>query len=246
MSKFITKLERIWKGKAQPIGFGVQAKAKSPPMAVIAIIPQGEPQRAALAVETGVDALLIPIETLNEQGKALSQVISAAGNIPWGVWIKGVSKGDIKWLIERGCDFLVFSADEVPAVLLVEEGIGKVLEVEPSLSDSLVRTIALLPIDAVLLTENEPLTIRRLMDYERLASLGNKPLLLALPSRISEGDLEGLWEAGVRGVVVRAEQQILSQVKEAIQALPLKKVKAKVDVTLPIVTESPGELEEEI
>ena len=165
-----------------------------------------------------------------------------------GVSVQTVTKDDVEQLIELGCDFLLFNANEVPAAILSETRIGKVMEVDPSLSDSLVRTIARLPIDAVFFSaEQEPLTVRQLMDYARLASLVGKPSLAALPSVLRSEDIEGLWQAGVRGLVLTLERQRLSQVKEIIQALPATKKKAEkgMDVMLPAV-ESPSEEEEEI
>ncbi len=249
MSRFLDKLERIWAGKAQPLGFGPQtSKAKSPAMAIVTRLSPGEPDVAALTGEEGADALLVPIDDLERLAETLSQVSKAAGDIPFGISVEAVTKDDVEQLIELGCDFLLFNANEVAAAILSETRIGKVMEVDPSLSDSLARTIARLPIDAVFFSaEQGPLTVRQLMDYARLASLVGKPSLVALPSVLRREDIEGLWQAGVRGLVLPLEQQRLSQVKEIIQALPAIKKRAEkgMDVILPAV-ELPSEEEEEI
>jgi hypothetical protein len=247
MSRFLDKLERIWEGKAQPLGFGAQAKTKSPPMALVATLPLGRGDMVALAVAESVDAVLVPVEELAKEVEVLSQAIQTVGDIPLGVWVKTVTEEDVRQLSELGCDFLVFGADEVPATILVEGEIGKVLEIKPSLSDGLAKAIARLPIDAVLLkSEAQPLTVRRLMDYQRIASSVGKPSLSALPQGRGRDEVKGLWQAGIRGVVLSPEQ--LSQVREAIQALPLTKgrTKGKVDIFLPPISEEMGEIEEEI
>ncbi len=249
MSRFLDKLERIWAGKAQPIGFGTQAaKAKSPAMAIVTRLSPGEPDMAAPSGEEGADALLVSIDDLERGAETLSRVSQVAGDIPLGVSVKAVTKDDVEQLIELGCDFLLFNANEVPAAILSETRIGKVMEVDPSLSDSLARTIARLPIDAVFFSaEQQPLSVRQLMDCARLASLVGKPSLLALPAALRSEDIEGLWQAGVRGLVLTLEQQSLSQVKEMIQALPPTKKRAEkgMDVLLPAV-EWPSEEEQEI
>jgi len=249
MSRFLDKLERIWAGKAQPIGFGPQtAKAKSPAMAIVTRLSPGEPDMAALSGEEGADALLVSIDDLERGAETLSRVSQVAGDIPLGVSVKVVTKDDVEQLIELGCDFLLFNANEVPAAILSETRIGKVMEVDPSLSDSLARTIARLPIDAVFFSaEQQPLSVRQLMDYARLASLVGKPSLVALPAALRSEDIEGLWQAGVRGLVLTLERQELSQVREMIQALPPTKKRAEkgMDVLLPAV-EWPSEEEQEI
>lgn len=216
-------------------------------MAIVARLTQGEADIAALAVAQGIDGVLIPVADLAKEVEALSQITKAVADIPWGALVRTITEEGIRQLVELGCDFLVLGTDEVPAPVLVEEGLGKVLKVEPSLSDSLARAIARLPIDAVLLgAEDWPLTLRLLMDYRRLTSLVGKPCMALLPSVLRKGDIEALWETGVRGVVLTSNQQ-LSQVKEAIQALPPTKKKAaeKIDVILPVVAEWPTEESEE-
>lgn len=249
MSRFLDKLERIWAGKAQPIGFGPQtAKAKSPAMAIVTRLSPGEPDMAALSGEEGADALLVSIDDLERGAETLSRVSQVAGDIPLGVSVKAVTKDDVEQLIELGCDFLLFNANEVPAAILSETRIGKVMEVDPSLSDSLARTIARLPIDAVFFSaEQQPLSVRQLMDYARLASLVGKPFLVALPAALRREDIEGLWQAGVRGLVLTLERARLSQVREMIQALPPTRKRAEkgMDVLLPAV-EWPSEEEQEI
>jgi hypothetical protein len=245
----LDKLERIWAGKAQPLGFGPQtSKVKSPAMAIVARLSPGKPDVAALTGEEGADAFLVPIDDLERAAETLSRVSKAAGDIPFGVSVAAVTKDDVERLIELGCDFLLFNANEVPAAILSETRIGKVMEVDPSLSDGLGRTIARLPIDAVFFSaEQGPLTVRQLMDYARLAGLVGKPSLAALPSVLRREDIEGLWQAGIRGLVLTPERKRLSQVKEIIQSLPAIKRRAEkgMDVMLPAV-ESPSEEEEEI
>ena len=101
MSRFLDKLERIWAGKAQPLGFGPQtSKAKSPAMAIVARLSPGKPDVAALTGEEDADALLVPIDDLERAAETLSRVSKAAGDIPFGISVAAVTKDDVEQLIE--------------------------------------------------------------------------------------------------------------------------------------------------
>jgi hypothetical protein len=202
----------------------------------------------ASAVAQGIDAVLLPIGDLEQEHEALSQLSQAAGDIPWGGLAKIVSREDMGQLVKLGCDFVVFTTNEVSASILAEDRLGKVLKIDNSLSDSLLRTIAYLPIDAVLLgaEDESPLTLRQMMDYRRVVGLVGKPSLSVLSSGLSAADIRGLWDVGIQGVVLLLEQQRLSQVRESIQSLPsTRRVRKGTGVTLPFIGEGSGEEEEE-
>ncbi len=245
MSRLLEKLTSA--SKSQPLGFGAAvARAKSPPMVLIANL-RGDVGMAAIAAEQA-DAVLISMGDLAGRVENLRQDSLALGSVPWGVSLETVTKEEVAQLLEMGCDFLVFGAQGMPSAVLGEEGIGKVLEVDPSLTDSLVRTIDRLPIDAVLIgMEGHPITVYWLMVCQRFASLVRKPLIAAVPAGLLPGDLEGVWDAGARGVLVEMEEGGLLEVRKAIDALPTvgKKRREKTDAILPLPGEVEMPLEEE-
>lgn len=246
MSRFLDRLERIWAGEAQPLGFAIRAAlAQSPAMAIVVRASQGQLEVEAPGLE-GVDAVLLSVPDPNREADDLSRFVPALADIPWGASLAAATGEGVERLKGLGCDFLTFSPDEMPVVIL-DQDMGKVLEVDTSLSDNLARSIARLPIDAVLLSsERWPLTVRLLLDYGRLASLSGRPCLAQLPAAATAGDIEALWEAGICGVVT-SERQRLPQIKEAVQALPKtkRKPKRKRGVTLPLVSEASAEASEE-
>jgi len=260
MSKLLDKLERISEGRAQPLGFGAAvARGKSLPMVIVASVPLGDAKLAAIAAKAGADAILMPVEHQQKTEEALAKLSSAKTDVPWGVSLNAVTKEEVEQLIEMDCDFVIFAPDRTPAAVLGAEKIGKVLQVDPSLSDSLAKAINRLPVDAVLLcpvSEDEsPLTVHQLMVYERLAAGAGKHLLAAVPPGLPIDDIESLWGLGVRGVVVdlavKDPEQRLSQVKEAIEKLPTTRKKSgeKISALLPLSREwsetRPPEEEEE-
>ena len=141
------------------------------------------------------------------------------------------------------CDFVILNPDNTPAAILGEDRIDKVLRIDISLSNSLIRAVNRMSIDAVLLkplADGEiPLSIRQLMACQRLISGLSKHLMAAMPPGLPIDNLESLWDLGARGVAVDLAidnpEQRLSQVKEAIEKLPTtrKKPREKVNAVLP-------------
>ncbi len=256
MSKLLEKLERISEGNGQPMGFGpAVTRTKISQMLTIASVPAGNAQLITVATKEGADALLLTAENLEKDSKALAKMNRAKAEIPWGVSLETVNKEDIEQLIELGCDYVIFNPAQTPAAILIEERIGKVLKIDASLPENLVKAINRLQVDAVLLSpasEDEPtFTVHQLMVLERLAGSTGKYVLMTMPSGLSISDIEILWGLGVRGVVVdmagEQPEQRLSQVKEAIQKLPTtrKKSKEKFRATLPMAIRSPEKEKQE-
>ncbi len=247
MSKHIEKLERISEGRAQPIGFGAAAnRAKILPMLVIASLPAGSAKPDEVAAKADADALVLTIDNWKKEKDTLAR-IGGKAHVLWGVSSQIVSREELDQLAEMKCDFVIFTPEKTPAAVLGEERIGKVLQIDPSMDDSLARAVARLSVDAVLLSlpgrDQSPLTIHQLMVYERLAANSGKHLLAALPPSSPADDMESWWSLGVRGVVVdmtvdHADEK-MSQVKEAIRKLPTTKKKAgsKAGVVLPRIAE---------
>jgi hypothetical protein len=123
-------------------------------------------------------------------------------------------------------------------MLLHEEGMGRIVEVTPSLPDGLIRATAQLPIDVVLIGGEPSLSVQRLMLCQHLANLVHKPLVALAPLGMSPEDIKALWETGLAGVVVQAAGDAgegLSGLRQAVEALPLSRRKRseKAEVLLP-------------
>jgi hypothetical protein len=157
-------------------------------------------------------------------------------------------------LIEAGCDFVVFSPTSLITDLPQDEKIGKVLQVESSMDDGLLRAINDLPADAVLVTDTleseETLTMHRLMIYRHLANFIAKPLIAPVLVKITEAELKALQDAEIDGVM--AEGDDLKELRKTIGKLPPRSTKKrdKAGVLLPqisgeTVAAPPDEEEEE-
>ena len=250
MSKFVDKLHNLSKSSVSPIGFHAAAsEPKSSAMLLVAGLSGVDAREAENITNSNVDAGLI----LNQDFKlgSLKQTAKTMGNVPLGVFIKGMAEKKVNKLIGSGCDFVVFDM-KISATALQEEKIGKFLLIEPSLEQGLVRAINRLDIDGVFINRaREPfITVEYLLVCQRFSDLLNKSLVVTLPSLITSVELSNLWEAGIDGLVVPPEQPIeaFAELRRMIDNLPkgVKRQRGRVGVVLPHYGESTtGEEEEE-
>jgi len=126
-------------------------------------------------------------------------------DLPWGCLLRDTDEKTIAKMVENGCDFVVFPAESKMLAANRNDKLGRVLKVEPSLSDGLLRTINDLPVNAVLVEGGESLDWHRLMSLHRIAGMVNKPLLVAVPPKLSADELKAIWGAGVDGVVLTSD-----------------------------------------
>ena len=105
---------------------------------------------------------------------------------------------------------MVFSPTSRIPDLPQDEKIGKILQVESSMDDGLLRAVNDLPADAVLVTDtldnNETLTMHRLMIYRHLANFIAKPLIVPVPANITEAELKALQDAEIDGVMAEGRR----------------------------------------
>ncbi len=204
MSRLIDRLNQTTKGTSRVLGFQVTPQADTKPkIRLIAHVSQMvNPGQLAEEID-GADGLLINLPGADVA--TLKTVTEAIGNIPWGWCLEDSPGENLKKGLKRSADFIVFSSDA--ALYLPEtEGTGRILEVESSLSEGMVRAINEMPVDAVLAADEDgtgpALTWRHLMRYTRLAELLRKPLLVPIAPEAGTGEFQALWKAGITGVVV--------------------------------------------
>jgi hypothetical protein len=260
-SKFIDKLKQVSQAMPQPVGFRTtQSVSPKPKILLVASLAQADMKDMADCV-AGADAGLVHISELGSGAKAIQKIYQAVPDIPWGGWLRDSGRGEIKQIVKVGCDFVVFPAANTPLAIFQGDEGGKILEVEPSISEGLLRAVDELPVDAVLIASEQAegyfLTWHHLMLFQRFADLLTKPLLVSVPLSVTASELQALWEAGVDGVVVEVESgQPAERLKELRQVIdkmvfPTPRRQGKARALLPyvgretsIVTEEGGEEEE--
>jgi hypothetical protein len=237
MSKFVDKLHNLSKSSASPIGFhAAPSELKSSPMLLVAGLAGVDVKEADALTGSNVDAGLI----LNQNSKveSLKEMVKAMGDIPLGVVIKGMAERKVSKLIGSVCDFVVFDMKTPVAALRGEEA-GKFMVIEPSLDQGLVRAINALEIDGVFINRGEEsfITVEYLLICRRFNELLDKPLLVTLPSLITNDELGNLWKAGMDGMVIPPAQPVeaFTELRKMIDSLPkrAKYRRGKVGVVLP-------------
>jgi hypothetical protein len=207
----------------------------------------------------GADAVLFRLAKSGLDANKIKKIAASLPNIPWGGWLDDIDTKKLAALVEAGCDFVVFPAASRVLATPQDDKVGKILQVEPSLGEGLLRAVNDMPIEAVLAADvceaDEPILWHHLMILQRLANLLSKPLLVTAPSAITADELKALWEAGVDGVVVEADTGHPTKIKELRQAIgklkfPASRKRGKTEALLPriggeVSTITPEEEEEE-
>jgi len=250
MSKFIDKLNQLSRGETQPIGFRAREPASpKPKIQLVASLAQ-ESAESLTGHLVGADAGLLKIVKPSTGIEALQKLSQALPDIPWGGWLQSSGQGGIKQLTKAGCDFIIFPATNTPLTLIENKEAGRILEVEASIGEGLLRAINELPVGAVLVDseqkEGRPLTWQDLMLFQRFADLLTKPLLAFIPAKVTGGELQALWEAGVSGVVIEISpeqpQDSLKKLRQVIDKLEfsLPRRREKVEALLPRIRGEPS------
>ncbi len=256
MSQLIDKLNRVAKTLPQAMGFRItQAAPAKPQMLLVASLAQSESLTGLATHIADADAVLLRITQSSPEGKAI-QKMTRSSDMPWGGWLKDIDEKGLDTLVEAGGDFVVFPVGSAISLVPRSDKVGKILQVEPSLNEGLLRAIRELPIDAVLIAEEakieDSLTWHDLMLFQRAASLLSKPLLVSVPPKVNADELKTLWDIGVDGVLIEISKELpadrLKELRRAAADLsksPRRK-QGKVEALLPSVSpETPAEPEEE-
>ena len=223
MSRLIDEFHKATRTTAQPMGFrAARPTAAAARMPLVASLEIGANENPADCTGGASAVLLRPGKT-RPTAKTIQTMVKNLPDIPWGVYLD--DNGDKKAVSPEGegCDFVVFSASGRISVTPQEEKIGRILQVESSMDDGLLRAINDLPMDAVLIADTfeggGTLVWHQLMIFQHLARLILKPLIVPVPANISGEELNALWEAGVDGLVVEVDASSTGGLKELRQAI---------------------------
>jgi len=254
MSKLIDKLNQVARVEPQPMGFRTPQPKAKPKVLLIASLVQDDYVNNLADYLSGADAVLLPAAKSSQQAGKFQEIARSLSGIPWGCWLGDTGKKSTKSLMASGCDFVVLSASATLATPQ-EDKVGKVLQVESSISEGLLRAANELPIDAVLITDMEGeedfLTWRHLMLFQRFADLLTKPLLASIPSNVTADELQLLFPTGVDGVVVEVgvghPAGKLGELRRMIDKLtfPSPHKQRKVEALLPHISEKTSPVTEE-
>jgi len=228
MSKFIDRLKQIWLPPPKVMGFRQNNETTARLKIQLAAFVQRSPDTLANKL-SAADAIII------------SDIKQLSSDIPWGFAAEKISSEEVDKAVKAGADFIILPADE--EVLTPDNNTGKVLRLDTSVSDILLRAVNELPLDAILVTgDNETetaITWRKLMQFRRFSGLVSKPVLVFIPLEVSSAELQLIWEMGISGVVASvktaSDVNLLNNVREMINGLqhPSPKKKERLIPFLP-------------
>ena len=196
MSKFIERLQSVFQPPAHSMGFNTARSEQARPRIQLVVKLAGVKLKSQIKELDQADALVLPISVFGA-GKTMS-----------GVWFSKGDAEEVEKATKAGADFIILP--ESGEVLPHDKKIGRIIQIEASITDILLRTVNTLPVDAVLLNEEESglgLTWKRLMLIQRFSSLLNKPLLVEVLPSITDTELQAIWEGGVSGIIVTANAE---------------------------------------
>jgi hypothetical protein len=230
MSVFIDKLNKLTHAESTPMGFRRDRAASSArKIQLVSLVTNSE-------VDTsGADALLLDFRDKGIESESASGMLE---NVPSGVWLKEARQKDLKQLKDTGCDFIVFPAASTSLEIIEIQDMGKILELDTSISDPVLRSVVDLPVDAVLVSagqgKSSSLTWQDLMILQRFGGFPKKPLLVRIPMKVSSAELEALWEAGVMAVVT---EESAYKLRKTIEKADFTKVR-KSDKNEPVIRQA--------
>jgi hypothetical protein len=246
MSKLIEELQKVDRTSSQPIGFMTSRQVTAGPRLRLIAAAVPEENIAAEFVDGADAALLLPGKT-RPSVTSIKSSVEPFGGIPWGIYLKDVNSGTISSLTKEGCDFFIFPAASQVSAITSDDDTGKIIEVESSLDDGLIRAINSLPVDAVMLSDTldkkSPLVWHKLMVFQHLTNLITKPVIISVTPEAAESDIKALWEAGADGIITEintTKPDGIKNLRKLIDGLPARKLpkKGSSEVLLPYSREA--------
>jgi hypothetical protein len=240
MSRLSDKFHKAAKLSVQTMGFRTSQKTAREPslLLIVSITPEAFKNKAD-ADKAG--AILIRPESAPVTPESARKVAEMYTDIPVGVYIEDADEKVTDALAEAGCDFLVFPPSSRIFNASEEKKTGKIIQVESSMDDSLLRAVNGLSVDAVIAADiftGGAMSWHELLIFQHLANSFNRPLIVNIPPDVTEAELKALFEAGADGVI--AEDSALKtgglkKIQELIGKLPPRSARkrGKVDATLP-------------
>ena len=234
MGKLADRLREIARGGTQPMGFAAGAvRSHAPRMLTATLLDVADAQAVSDVVQAGADAALIPVGAATGD-EVLKAVATAGQRAMWGGVLAAGGRDEVERLQKARGDFVVLGSDSLGANALLPENIDKLLEVDIAWDDISLRGVEHLPVVAVLFRVLSPerLTIRHLLQCQKVVALTRKPVLAVLPPTVGIESLLLLRDTGIYGVVV--PPPTVKDFRAAIRELPTPSQRQeRLEATLP-------------
>ena len=243
MGKLVARFKQLSRWSATPLGFRPSSsETQRPQMILLANVTALTDDDVQTLSESKVDAVMIS----GEPGvRKLTGLVKMLGDIPAGLYLNDDDPGAIDAAIKAGCDFAVLNPKS-PSEMLKREGLSRIVEVERSFDQGMVRVIDELPIsiDAVFYgetSEDPAVSMEQLLFCQKIIESVNKPFVLAISAPLSPDQINVLWQVGVDALSVFTQDlDALADIRKAIDALPKENHRKKKSGATPILPRAPA------
>lgn len=245
MSKLGDRIKRVGRVEAAPMGFGVAAERRvAPSLLCLLRLDREQVGRVGDAAVAAADGVIVTGLDAGELRDAVKKV----GDLSVGLRLENAERAAVADARGAGADFVLLD-ERASAEAVLEEGVGLVLSVGTGTSDTELRVLAGLPLEALEVPAvREPLTLRGMLELRRLSLMSQTPLLVEVLPEIGASGLQVLREAGAAGVIVDGKHaDKVTALREAVLALPPRgrRREERAEAILPPLTTVPGGEEEE-
>ena len=211
MSKFRNRIRDLGRTTAG-FGFTFAARAEAPRYLLV-VAEVNDAAAATAAAEAGVDAVIVRGSAAALAGLDTKQVLA-------GVWLEDATGDEVTAAKDAGADFFLFDDGRAQASALTPTDIGRVLLLGPDQETERLRSIAVIELDAVVVTgEVGALTVRDQLALRRVASHAYReqsvtPPILWPPGSVGVGGGCVEW-VGPPGRGVAGGREETGELKEA-------------------------------
>ena len=216
MSKLRTRIRDL--GRA-PVGFGFSAIMSARSTRHMLVIAEVEDAAGAnAAAEAGVDAIVMRGSPSALEGLALKN------NVLTGIWLEDATGDEVAAAKAAGADFFLFDDGRAHASALTPTDIGRILLLGPDQATERLRSVAVIELDAVVVTgEVGATTVRDQLALRRVAAMTGAHLLVAANAVPDTASLEAWRDAGAPAVLVSGSTADLRATVLAADAVPATK-----------------------
>ena len=229
MSKLIDLLDRIVQGAEEPLGFGARNAARTPSMALVALLPGATEALVEAALKAGADALILPTAGA---ASILPMAVDKANGRPVGITAHEgiITREEAESFKAQGADFgLIHPGKATLAVMALD--LGWIMRVDNSFAPeelaalgSLDQVGAMAAAIAMGRASTEGPATYTMQDMMRLAVMvrvTRRPVLLPLQKPLPPEYVSAVHDAGAAGIIITPHvvEPVPSSVADLTRAL---------------------------
>lgn len=221
MSKLQKAIGRLGRRETSGFGFGAVQRDQPRSMLLGTIV---SPDGAAAALEAGADFVLIQAADAIAAVAGVKAAVEAKALA--GAFVDRIDGPGADALAEAGCDFVVSPLAGTASVAVDTERMGQVVRIETTISDTMLRSLAPLGLDALFVESmGATTTLEEQLELVRLASFSGAPLMLTVAPETAMPELRVLRDSGTAAVVLPAGSSAdqLRSLAATLRTLPASK-----------------------